>query len=207
MAQSRNSPSNAKCSFLRSAALVLTAGVLLGGCDKRHDAQVTPTPSTPRPKTSVPAKMVQKPQTELAQMFTAAGTVLLSLKTPEELERIQPFRDVTLSRQLNGLKITSTGPDPSVLIPDFSNKNPIVKIVIESPAITTLQLFYRLPRQRGYKEAQSLIQQIAAGRNVVYAELPDPAWTGRLRLDPGDVRGDYILESIEVKAVAPARAP
>lgn len=197
MARSRNSPSNAKCSFLRSAALVLTAGVLLGGCDKRPDAQVTPTPSTPHPKA---AKIVQKPQTELAQMFTAAGTVLLSLKTPEELAQIKPRKAVSVSPQPNGLRITVTGPDRSVFLPEFRGERVILKFAIESQVDTTLVLFYLLPRQKAYTSVQSLKQRLTAGKNVIYVELA-PGWTGRLRLDPGIESGDYILESVEAKAV------
>ena len=200
MAQSRNSPSNVKCSFLRSAALVLTAGLLLGGCDKRPDAQVTPTPSTPRPKASGPAKMVQKSQTELAQIFTAAGTVLLSLKTPEELAQIKPRKAVGVSSQPNGLKITVAGPDRSVILPEFRGEGVILKFAIDSQVDTTLVLFYLLPGQKTYTSAQRLKQRITAGKNVIYVELA-PGWTGRLRLDPGAVAGEYLLESVEAKAV------
>lgn len=200
MAQSRNSPSNAKCSFLRSAALVLIAGVLLGGCDKRPDAQVTPTTSTPRPKASGPARIVQKPPTELAQIFTAAGTVLLSLKTPDELARIKPRKAVSVSSQPNGLKITVAGPDRSVFLPEFRGEGVILKFAIDSQVDTTLVLFYLLPRQKTYTSVQSVKQRVTAGKNVIYVELA-PGWTGRLRLDPGIESGDYLLESVEAKAI------
>jgi hypothetical protein len=181
--------------------LVLTAGLLLGGCDNRPDAQVTPTSSTPRAKASGPAKMVQKPQTELARIFNAAGTVLLSLKTPEELARIKPRKAVSVSSQPNGLKITVAGPDRSVFLPEFRGEGVILKFAIDSQVDTTLVLFYLLPGQKTYTSAQNLKQRVTAGKNVIYVELA-PGWTGRLRLDPGIESGEYVLESVEAKAVS-----
>jgi hypothetical protein len=200
-AQSRNSLSIAKCSFLRSAALVVTAGLLLGGCDKRHDAQVTPTPSTPRPKASAPAIIVQKPQAELAKMFSAATPVVSSAKTPEEFAKIKPGGDTILSPQPNGLKIIGTGRRPTVLLPGFRSGRAILEFVIHTPVDTTLQVLYRLPGQKKFTNAQSFKQRMTAGKNVIYAELPALVPNGALRFHPGAVAGEYLLESFEAKAV------
>jgi hypothetical protein len=181
--------------------------VLLVGCDKRPEAQVTPTTSTPQPQNSIPAKMVQKPQTELEQMFAAADALILWAKTPEELARIKPWRNVTLSPQPNGLKISALSRDPAVLLPEFRGRRAIIKIVIHSPANTALQLYYKLPGQKSYG-LQSIEQKIKVGRNVVYAELLDmTTLIGPLRLDPGKLPGDYLLESFEAKAVSLERTP
>lgn len=155
----------------------------------------------------MPAKVVQKPQTELAEIFTAAGAAVSSLRTPEELARIKPWRNVTLNPQPNGLKITALTRDPAVLLPEFRGQPVIFELVIHSPADTALQLFYKLPGQTSYGP-QNIKQKVKAGRNVVYAELPDLAASiGPLRLDPGAVPGEYLIESFEAKTVPAGRVP
>ena len=78
-----------------------------------------------------------------------------------------------------------------------------MEVVVESPATTEMQLFYLLPGQKSFTEPQSEKRPLRSGHNVVYFELPDPAWTGVLRLDPGMMPGVYLIRSIKAKT-APA---
>ncbi len=140
-------------------------------------------------------------------MFATADALILWAKTPEELARIKPWRNVTLSQQPSGLNISALSRDPAVLLPEFRGRRAIIKIVIHSPANTALQLYYKLPGQKSYG-LQGVAQKIKLGRNVVYAELPDmTTLIGPLRLDPGKLPGDYLLESFEAKALPPAGTP
>ena len=132
-------------------------------------------------------------------MFASATEVLSSVKTSEEFAEIKPLTDVSLEVQGNALKIKAVGTDPAILLPSFRGDQAIAEIVIESPADTTLQLFYRLPGIETFTEASSIRAPIKAGKNVIYISLP--AWNRVLRLDPGQVPGDYLLESVQVKHV------
>jgi len=191
----------------QSAICIAVAAFLLTGCGDRRDKETTPAAASPSPKATAPSKIRQRPQVELAQMFTAAGAALSSLKTPEELAQIKPWRNVTLNPQPTGLKVTATNGDPAVLLPAFRGQSAILELIIHSPADTTLQLFYKLPGQKSYGP-QSLTQKIKSGRNVVYAELPNlTASVGPLRLDPGMVPGEYLIESFQAKIFSAAGNP
>lgn len=193
----------------------MIVGLLLGGCGKRPDAEVTPAAPTPRPEASTakapvpkpPPPIIQKPQPELAQMFSAATGELSSVKTSEEFAKIRPYKQVTLSPQSDGLKITATGGEPGVLLPPFRGERAIAEIVIDSPADTTLRLLYRFPGQASYNPIFSITVPIKMGKNTIYAELPGPGRIAVLRLNPGEVPGEYVLRSFQAKRVSPSGAP
>lgn len=155
------------------------------------------TPMTTPAQTIVP--LVQNTQAELAQIFSSATQVLSSVNTSAGFAEIKPLNDVTLEAQGNALIIQAVGSDPAILLPSFQSDRAIAEINIESPADTTLQLFYRLSGMDAYSETSSITVPIKTGKNVVYLQLP--AWKGVLRLDPGQVPGDYLLESVQVKRV------
>lgn len=190
----------------RLAGLVMMAGFLLGGCNDKSESEGnhTTSPGTTTPATTptmTPAQtmapLVQKPQIELAQIFSSATQVLSSVNTSAGFAEIKPLNDVSLGAQGNALRIKAEGSDPAILLPSFQSDRAIAEINIESPADTTLQLFYRLSGMDAYSETCSVVAPIKTGKNVIYVQLP--AWIGELRLDPGQVPGDYLLESVQVK--------
>ena len=211
MTQAHNNHSQTRRPLNRCAVCVMIVGLLLGACGKRPDAEVPPAAPTPRPKASTPKAPVpkppppitQKPQPELAQMFSAAIGELSSVKTSEEFAKVRPYKHVSLSPQSDGLKITATGGDPALLLPPFRGERVIAEIVIDSPADTTLQLFYRFPGQASYHPVLTIKVPTKTGKNVIYAELPGPGRTAVLRLDPGEVSGEYVLRSFQAKRVSP----
>jgi hypothetical protein len=215
MTQAHNNHSQTRGPLNRFAVCVMIIGLLLGACGKRPDAEITPAAPTPRPKASTakapvpkpPKPITQKPQPDLAQMFSAATGELSSVKTSEEFAKIRPYNHVSLSPQSDGLKITATGGDPAVLLPPFRGEQAIAEIVIDSPADTTLQLFYRFPGQASYNQVFSIKVPTKTGKNVIYAELPGPGRISVLRLDAGEVPGEYVLRSFQAKRVLTAGAP
>ena len=182
----------------RSALLAVSTGLFLGACDNKSDTEGNG-PSAPNAETSKKpvAAIAQKPQAELAQMFASATQVLSSIKTPAEFAEIKLVSDVSLGVQGNALKINAMGSDPAVLLPTPRGDHAIAEIVIESPADTTLQVFYRVAGMSAFAESSSVRVPVKTGKNIVYVQLP--AWIGGLRLDPGQVPGDYLLESIQIR--------
>jgi hypothetical protein len=156
----------------------------------------SPGPSAASPPATPPP---QKSQADLAKTFAASTEILSSLKTPEQFAAVKPYAAVNLTPQSDGLRITATGNDPAILLPAFSGAEAIAEIIIDSPADSTFQLFYRLPGMTNFSETCSVRAPIKAGKNTVYVRLP--AWIGALRLDPGQVQGEYLLESVQVKRV------
>ena len=74
-----------------------------------------------------------------------------------------------------------------------------MKIDIESQSNSILQVFYRLIDQRDYIEEQSVSVPIYRGYNTLLVELPVDV-TGRIRIDPGEVGGEYRLYRIELRS-------
>ena len=191
----------------RLAVLALLAGLLLEACDNNSDtAGPTSSPSNTKTSEKSTGHLVQKPQPVLEQMFTVSTNVVLSVKTSEQFAVIKPYDQAVLTIQPNGLKITAQGSDPAVLLPSFPTEEAVAEVIMDSPADTTFQLFYRLPGEIRYSQSSSINVPIKAGKNTVYVELP--ASIGVLRLDPGQVSGDYLLESLQVRHVtSPNRIP
>jgi hypothetical protein len=144
-----------------------------------------------------------KPQAELAASFDAStATTLFFAKSSEDLAKIKALGDVLLVVDPRGLMARALGTDPALLLPEFDlNGQPIVKIVIASPAATSLQIFYKTRDQLDYDPAHATIFPLQSGENTIYIEIPVRNATGALRLDPGTVAGDYLLREIEARAI------
>jgi hypothetical protein len=137
---------------------------------------------------------------------------LWSLRDAADQANIQVLNDAELKPVANGLEISATGPDPSLLLPEFKlGRGVIAKVVIVSPVSTMLQLFYKVGAQIDYDEAHSYTYSIKTGENEVYFEHAQPAAMGQLRFDPGTEPGKYLLKELEFRAlpeigpVAPSR--
>ena len=62
-----------------------------------------------------------------------------------------------------------------------------------------LQLFYDTKAQPDYwDEAHSVRKPTAQGENNITVEIPDREFGGRIRFDPGDLTGEYLIMRIEV---------
>lgn len=142
-------------------------------------------------------------EAHLEDMFKASDESVLSIVDEKGFKQVKPIGNVHLTAAADNLKIEATNNDPSVHLPKFSGGHDIVEVSVESPATTEMQLFYLLPGQKSFTQPQSEKRTLKAGHNIAYFELPDPSWTGVLRLDPGMVPGVYLINSIKVKT-APA---
>ena len=160
----------------------------LVGCGRREEnSESKPTPSA------------RQSEAQLQRMFMAAGESVLSIEDLEGFKQIKPVKNVQLTAESDALKIEATTDDPSVHLPEFAGGHQIVEVTVESPASTDMQLFYLLPGQKSFTQPQSEKRALKAGHNVVYFELPHPAWTGVLRLDPGMVSSLYLIKSVKAK--------
>jgi hypothetical protein len=140
-------------------------------------------------------------QSDLAAAFASSRNVLFDGAKADELTKLRPLR-AELIKQAQGLLIKASGSDPALLLPQVHEAF-IAKVGLMSPASTKMQLFYLPPDKTDYDEAHSLVQPLKPGKNVIYFELDQPDFTGTLRLDPGDVPGEYLLESLELRRAVP----
>jgi alginate O-acetyltransferase complex protein AlgJ len=103
------------------------------------------------------------------------------------------------------LSLHSTGEDPNVQLPYFScpsDKLLVVRMDITTKQDTVLQIYYMTSSSPQYSEAMSVKEPIHKGRNIIYIPLKQQDLFGRLRLDPGKLPGDYLIHSIEIRAIA-----
>jgi alginate O-acetyltransferase complex protein AlgJ len=103
-----------------------------------------------------------------------------------------------------GYKLLSQGDDPSFLLPEFKRDEAmlyIMKVDLKAPQDTTWQVFYNTVQQPSYNEEHSISGQLKSGDNTLYIVLDDKNLQGQIRFDPGTVMGEYVLKSLEIRAV------
>jgi hypothetical protein len=98
---------------------------------------------------------------------------------------------------------TATNEDPQIILTGFSlpGENYLLKIDMESPVETYLQIFYLQNNQDDFTENCSVRKKILPGPNLVRAFIPDSRAEGNLRLDPGNAVGKYIINTIEIATI------
>ena len=198
----RGTPSRKRLVGVLAWGSISIIGLTLIACGPRTD-ETTVSPSGRSPTAG--GSLAQASQTDLAAAFGAASETVFQMRTGDELIG-QPGQQISLSTSADGLRVTATGNDPQMILPRFAEgKQLIFKFVIQSPAQTTLQLYYPLLGSPSYTEAQSCVFPLAAGRNVGYCALSSPAIGAPIRLDVGSVAGEYVLEDLTARVLLPPR--
>ena len=98
----------------------------------------------------------------------------------------------------HGAVITSSGNDPHCIVSMDECDMPLIKLDIESPTEANLQIFYSSSEVSDFEESQSVLRNLSIGRNIFYIEI-HAAKVKRLRFDPSDRPGEYILNAFELK--------
>ena len=147
------------------------------------------------------AAVSHRSQQELAAAFSASGVNVYEAKNATDLAEAMALKQANLSLADEGLVVEAVGDDPSLLLPKITTFRPsIAKVVIVAPGATLTQLFYLVNGIKTFDEAHSMSHPIQGGRNEIFFEMSNPAMTGDFRLDPGAIRGRYVLESVEFRA-------
>ena len=103
-----------------------------------------PTGGSPTPAGSLPLSETSRSvsQVELAKAFDDSTATLLEIKTAEQFSQIKGKCAGSINPRGDGLRITATGNDPALLLPPFAvGKQFVLKVVIETPVQTGMQLF------------------------------------------------------------------
>jgi hypothetical protein len=99
-----------------------------------------------------------------------------------------------------GFEFTSTGNDPAFIFadyPPFANSKAI-QIEITTPAATNFQIFFASPAATDFVEKNSVVKLLPEGRSRSILYFPEAIISGKLRIDPGDVPGKYIIHQLEL---------
>lgn len=142
-----------------------------------------------------------RPQEELAAAFDESADSVWVARDAATFGEFKPLQDVELSATPGGLAVKTTGPDPSVLLPEFDATQPvIVRLVITSPSGDRAAALLQSRGQTDHAQAYSHSHPLTAGPNTIYLEHNESGTTGPLRLDPGMAPGAYLLQEIDVRA-------
>jgi hypothetical protein len=109
--------------------------------------------------------------------------------------------EVTLEHGKDGLLIHATGEDPSILLPPVTGSSlPLfLHIHLWSPDDTVMQVFYPTGVDRAYQEDMSIACPVRQGDNHLYLEIDKTFPSGRFRLDPGGLKGNYLIQAVEMR--------
>jgi len=99
------------------------------------------------------------------------------------------------------LNVEATNHDPHFSLPDFDlpqNRPMMLVLDISCPTQTEFQVFYSTNKGGKYTEEESIKRPLKKGWNKLSLVLSGRKYTGRIRIDPGRVKGRYLLRSIKV---------
>jgi len=97
-------------------------------------------------------------------------------------------------------EFTSTGNDPAFIFADYPTfKNTrAIRIEITTPAVTHFQFFFTSPEADHFVEKNSIVKLLPEGRSKSILYFSEAIISGKLRIDPGDLPGKYIIHHLEI---------
>jgi len=125
--------------------------------------------------------------------------VALDLK--EFIHNISDESQITGKRiKRKGFEFTSTGNDPAFIFSDYPTfKNTkAIQIEITTPAATNFQFFFTRTTATNFVEKNSVIKFLPEGRSRSILYFSETDISGKVRIDPGDLPGKYIIHRLEI---------
>lgn len=148
----------------------------------------------------------ERSQADLATAFQASNEIVASRRL-QGFAGFSALREATLTVANDRLEVLAEGTDPQLLFPRISlapGKRGILRVDLEVPAETGVQLFFLPGGMSLYSSYYCLSQPVAAGKSSLYFELGDDALAGGpIRFDPGMAPGKYVITDFELRAVPP----
>jgi len=109
---------------------------------------------------------------------------------------------VSVNYTQQGLMLTVKNDDPQILLPDIGTLDNFPPLTIDckitTPGKTNITLYYLTRSDQKYSERRMVKKNVLEGYNKLTIELPSTRVTGRLRLDPGDIPGKYLLHNLKI---------
>ncbi len=101
-----------------------------------------------------------------------------------------------------GLRAFSGDPYISFDLPDCCDgiRQLVAMIEIEIPAATELALFFQTQDVLRFGFEQARRRNLTAGRHRLHIVIDHDRLNGRLRLDPGQISGTYLIRALEIRA-------
>jgi hypothetical protein len=125
----------------------------------------------------------------------------VSVDLKEFMNNISDESQITGKRvKREGFEFTSTGKDPAFIFADYPTfKNTrAIRIEITTPAATNFQFFFTSRAATQFVEKNSIVKLFPEGRSKSILYFSEANISGRLRIDPGDLPGKYIIHQFEI---------
>jgi len=148
-------------------------------------------------------KIAPQAEERFLKVFKSENTIevfnLSKLDDISTLNSVENINELTIKDGV--LKLYATNHDPHFVLPNMcSDKRGkiiiTIKIVVEEQ--TQLQFFYRKNAEDGYAEENSILKIINTGINNIYLEIDEFISMDHLRIDPGNVKGEYSILDLTV---------
>jgi hypothetical protein len=130
----------------------------------------------------------------------------IELKEAAGFGALTMLNQVSLNPQPMQCVMVSSGNDPSIGLPRLTVAPPIqfaVRAELTVPAETMVEMYYTTTAVPTFSADHVVSVQVKSGKSIVLFEINDPLFNGGLRLDPGQLPGEYVLHSLEFFASGP----
>jgi hypothetical protein len=141
---------------------------------------------------------------KMSKLFAESGETLLSITAAANVAALKPLHQLSVSVEQRDIVLRSSGSDPYLELPPIqlpAAGRTILHVRLSSPVTTEFQVFYATPQAPAYDQARTLEAKLRQGENDLYLEIPVHGCEIRLRVDPGEASGDYILHDLQLRAV------
>ncbi len=122
---------------------------------------------------------------------------------------IEPLNNITaMTQTVTGMALTATGPDPyfSLALPQVDSLDvsggQSIHLAVVSPEPTMLEIYFAAEPDGVFVENQKKTIALSTGLNQVWTALPQSDFYRHIRIDPGQVAGEYRFESLVITASA-----
>ena len=143
---------------------------------------------------------------DIAAAFYSANTSLYRADAAVGFAGIVSCYDALVLEDEKGLRISSQKGDPQLLLPKIevpSEGELFICVEIIAPETTHLEIFYLCKGISNFQQQLTAHANLFQGRNRVYLRICHSALNGFLRLDPGQIAGEYKLLSLEIRGFVP----
>jgi len=124
------------------------------------------------------------------------------LDLEKDFSRIKTINIRSANFSEKGWLLTVDSLDPMLLLPEFETTNDFPPLVVETsitaPAETFIAIYYLTKANQQYSQTRMVTKRLLKGYNKLKIALPAKVIIGRLRLDPGDIPGNYLINSIKI---------
>ncbi len=158
---------------------------------------------------SIVATILQQHRDAFLHNF-AQGKNLFNLHENNSASFLYPIHEATVHTEAGMLVITSTGKDPAVELPSVRVRDKgtgdrlVIHITLESTEETIAKVYYRFDDAQPFNETKSVMQIVKPGENSLFFIFPKTFQEGKLRFDPGEKKGIFVVKQAEAKFVKTA---